>query len=59
MSMFVYLLHATLSFECGFIMPVFVMNNPSRVVYNPLEVGRAEYLGLGVFLLQYFPIVKM
>ena len=28
-------------------------------IYYPPEVRRGEYLGLGVFLLQYFPLVKI
>ena len=27
--------------------------------YYPLEVSRGKYWGLGVFLLQYFPLVKI
>ena len=30
-----------------------------RYIYYPPEVRRGEYLGLGVFLLQYFPLVKI
>ena len=29
------------------------------LIYYPPEVRRGEYWGLGVFLLQYFPLVKM
>ena len=28
-------------------------------VYYPTEVRRGKYWGLGVFLLQYFPLVKI
>ena len=28
-------------------------------IYYPLEVGKGEYWGLGVFLLQYFPLVEI
>ena len=28
-------------------------------IYYPLEVRRREYWGLGVFLLQYFPLVRI
>ena len=28
-------------------------------VYYPMEVRRGEYWGLGLFLLQYFPLVKV
>ena len=29
------------------------------LIYYPPEVGRGEYLGLGVFLLHYFPFIKI
>ena len=32
---------------------------PGRLLYYPPEVRRGKYWGLGVFLLQYFPLVSI
>ena len=35
------------------------VHNNVYIIYYPLEVRRGKYWGLGVFTLQYFPLVNI
>ena len=42
----------------AFVIP-YLYRISSSAIYYPPEVRREKYWGLGVFLLQYFPLVKI